>query len=155
MPINPELLDELLKEYKSPDDMFGTDGLLQQLTKVLVERAMQAEISHHLGYEKNSSGGKNTGNSRNGSFPKTIKGRRGQVRIDVPRDRAGEFQIQIIIACVDGLKGFPEAIETIFPKTQVQLCMVHLMRNSLAYVSYKDRKFVASGPESGLQLGNC
>lgn len=277
MPINPELLDELLKEYKSPDDMFGTDGLLQQLTKALVERAMQAEISHHLGYEKNSSDGKNTGNSRNGSFPKTIKGKRGQVRIDVPRDRAGEFQPQIIkkgqtrfdgfddkiismysrgmtvrdiqahlkeiygvevsadlistvtdavidevrawqtrpldplypilyldalvvkvkdqgrvsnkaiylaigvncsglkevlgmwasetegakfwlsiitelrnrgvkdlfIACVDGLKGFPEAIETIFPKTQVQLCMVHMMRNSLAYVSYKDRKAVA------------
>ena len=277
MPINPELLDELLKEYKSPDDMFGTDGLLQQLTKALVERAMQAEISHHLGYEKNSSDGKNTGNSRNGSFPKTIKGKRGQVRIDVPRDRAGEFQPQIIkkgqtrfdgfddkiismysrgmtvrdiqahlkeiygvdvspdlistvtdavidevrawqtrpldplypilyldalvvkvkdqgrvsnkaiylaigvncsglkevlgmwasetegakfwlsiitelsnrevkdmfIACVDGLKGFPEAIETVFPKTQVQLCMVHLMRNSLAYVSYKDRKCVA------------
>lgn len=277
MPINPELLDELLKEYKSPDDMFGTDGLLQQLTKALVERAMLAEISHHLGYEKNSSEGKNTGNSRNGSFPKTIKGKRGQVRIDVPRDRAGQFQPRIIkkgqtrfdgfddkiismysrgmtvrdiqahlkeiygvevspdlistvtdgvidevrawqtrpldplypilyldalvvkvkdqgrvsnkaiylaigvncsglkevlgmwasetegakfwlsiitelrnrgvkdlfIACVDGLKGFPEAIETIFPKTQVQLCMVHMMRNSLAYVSYKDRKAVA------------
>lgn len=54
MPINPELLDELLKEYKSPDDMFGSDGLLQQLTKALVERAMQAELTHHLGYEKNS-----------------------------------------------------------------------------------------------------
>jgi len=277
MPINPELLDELLKEYKSPDDMFGSDGLLQQLTKALVERAMQAELTNHLGYEKNSPDGKNTGNSRNGSFPKTIKGKRGQVRIDVPRDRAGEFQPQIIkkgqtrfdgfddkiismysrgmtvrdiqahlkeiygvevspdlistvtdavidevrawqarpldplypilyldalvvkvkdqgrvsnkaiylaigvnlsglkevlgmwasetegakfwlsiitelknrgvkdifIACVDGLKGFPEAIETVFPKTQVQLCLVHLMRNSLCYVSYKDRKEVA------------
>lgn len=50
MPIKPELLDELLKEYNSPDDMFGSDGLLQQLTKALVERAMQAELSHHLGY---------------------------------------------------------------------------------------------------------
>ena len=49
----------------------------------------------------------------------------------------------IFIACVDGLKGFPEAIEAVFPKTQVQLCLVHLMRNSLAYVSYKDRKAVA------------
>ena len=48
----------------------------------------------------------------------------------------------IFIACVDGLKGFPEAIETVFPKTQVQLCLVHLMRNSLCYVSYKDRKEV-------------
>jgi putative transposase len=50
----------------------------------------------------------------------------------------------IYIACVDGLKGFPEAIESLFPKTQVQLCLVHLMRNSLAYVSYKDRKAVAA-----------
>jgi putative transposase len=96
MPINPELLDELLKEYRSPEDMFGTDSLLQQLTKALVERAMQAELTHHLGYEKNSSEGKNTGNSRNGSFPKTIKGKRGQVQIDVPRDRAGRFRSQII-----------------------------------------------------------
>ena len=278
MPINPELLDELLKEYKSPEDMFGTDGLLQQLTKALVERAMQAELTHHLGYEKHAPEGDHTGNSRNGSFPKTIKGKRGQLQIDVPRDRAGEYQPQLIkkgqtrfdgfddkiismysrgmtvreiqahlkeiygvevspdlistvtdavidevrawqtrpldaiypilyldalvvkvkdqgrvsnkaiylaigvnlsglkevlgmwasesegakfwlsiitelknrglkdiyIACVDGLKGFPEAIETVFPKTQVQLCLVHLMRNSLAYVSYKDRKAVAA-----------
>jgi putative transposase len=50
----------------------------------------------------------------------------------------------IFIACVDGLKGFPEAIETIYPKTQVQLCLVHLMRFSLAYVSFKDRKSVAA-----------
>jgi putative transposase len=54
----------------------------------------------------------------------------------------------IFIACVDGLKGFPEAIETVFPKTQVQLCLVHLMRNPLAYVSYKDRKAVAGDLKS-------
>ena len=274
MPISPELL----KEYKSPEDMFSTDGLLQQLTKALVERAMQAELTHHLGYDKNAPEGKNSGNSRNGSFPKTIKGKRGQLQIDVPRDRAGDYSPKIIkkgqtrfdgfddkiismysrgmttrdiqahlkeiygvevspdlistvtdavidevrawqsrpldplypilyldalvvkvkdqgrvsnkaiylaigvncsglkevlgmwasetegakfwlaiitelknrgvrdifIACVDGLKGFPEAIETVYPKTQVQLCLVHLMRNSLAYVSYKDRKGVAA-----------
>lgn len=50
----------------------------------------------------------------------------------------------IFIACVDGLTGFPEAIETVFPQTQVQLCIVHLVRNSLIYVSYKDRKAVAA-----------
>jgi putative transposase len=50
----------------------------------------------------------------------------------------------IFIACVDGLSGFPEAIEAVFPKTQVQLCLVHLVRNSLSYVSYKDRKTVAA-----------
>ncbi len=50
----------------------------------------------------------------------------------------------IFIACVDGLKGFPEAIETVFPKTEVQLCIVHLVRNSLKYVGYKERKAVAT-----------
>jgi putative transposase len=278
MPITPELLDELLKDYHSPDDMFGHDGLLQQLTKAVVERALQGEMTHHLGYEKHDVAGKNTGNSRNGKSSKTIKGKRGQVQIDVPRDRASEFEPQLIkkgqtrfdgfddkiismyargmtcreikahlqevygvdvspdmissvtdavidevrawqsrpldpiypilyldalqvkvkdqgrvsnkaiylaigvnmsgikevlgmwtsenegakfwlsiitelknrgvkdifIACVDGLKGFPEAIETIYPKTQVQLCLVHLVRFSLAYVSYKDRKAVAA-----------
>ena len=278
MPITPELLDELLKDYKSPDDMFGDDGLLHQLTKAVVERALQGEMTHHLGYEKHSSAGANSGNSRNGKSAKMIKGKRGQIQIDVPRDRASEFEPQLIkkgqtrfdgfddkiismysrgmtcreikahleeiygvevspdlistvtdsvvdevrawqsrpldavypilyldalqvkvrdqgrvsnkaiylaigvnmsgikevlgmwasenegakfwlsivtelknrgvrdifIACVDGLKGFPEAIETIYPKTQVQLCLVHLMRFSLAYVSFKDRKAVAA-----------
>ena len=50
----------------------------------------------------------------------------------------------ILIACVDGLKGFPEAIETVFPRTQVQLCIVHLVRASLNYVNWKDRKKVAA-----------
>lgn len=279
MPITPELLDELLKDYKSPDDMFGDDGLLQQLTKAVVERALQGEMTHHLGYEKHGPAGKNSGNSRNGKSTKTIKGKRGRLHIDVPRDRNSEFEPQLIkkgqtrfdgfddkiismyargmtcreikahlqeiygvevspdlistvtdgvidevrqwqsrpldaiypilyldalqvkvkdqgrvsnkaiylavgvnmqglkevlgmwasenegakfwlsiitelkargvrdifIACVDGLKGFPEAIEAVFPKTQVQLCLVHLMRFSLCYVSFKDRKGVAAG----------
>ncbi|MBA3766367.1 MAG: IS256 family transposase [Acidobacteria bacterium] len=278
MPITPELLDELLKDYKSPDDMFGNDGLLQQLTKAVVERALQGEMTHHLGYEKHSAAGQNSGNSRNGKSKKTIKGKRGQIEIDVPRDRESSFEPQLIkrgqtrfdgfddkiismysrgmtcreikahlqeiygvevspdlistvtdsvidevrswqsrpldalypilyldalqvkvkdqgrvsnkaiylaigvnlsgikevlgmwasenegakfwlsiitelknrgvkdifIACVDGLKGFPEALETIYPKTQVQLCLVHLMRFSLAYVSFKERKAVAA-----------
>src|SRR5438270_8659690 len=72
MPITPELLDELLKDYKSPDDMFCNDGLLQQLTKAVVERALQGELTHHLGYEKHDPAGKNTGNSRNGKSSKTI-----------------------------------------------------------------------------------
>lgn len=278
MPITPELLDELLKDYKSPDDMFGDDGLLQQLTKAVVERALQGELTHHLGYEKHDPAGKNSGNSRNGKSAKTIKGKRGQLQIDVPRDRNSEFEPQLIkkgqtrfdglddkiismyaggmtcreikahlqeiysievspdlistvtdgvidevrqwqsrpldaiypilyldalqvkvkdqgrvsnkaiylaigvnmqglkevlglwasgnegakfwlsiitelknrgvkdifIACVDGLKGFPEAIEAVFPQTQVQLCLVHLLRFPLAYVSFKDRKGVAA-----------
>jgi putative transposase len=278
MPIKDELLDELLKEYKNPEDLIGKDGILKQLTKRLVEKAMESELTHHLGYDKNSPAGKNTGNSRNGTSAKTIKGDFGELPIAVPRDRNGDFNPQIIkknqtrfdgfddkiismyargmttrdiqahlqdiygvevspdlvsnvtdaiinevkewqhrpladiypilyldativkvrsegrvinksaylavgitlegtkdvlgiwleqtegakfwmkvmtelknrgvqdiyIACVDGLKGFPDAIEAIFPKTEVQLCIVHMVRNSLRFVSWKDRKNVAA-----------
>ena len=276
-PIRPELLDELLKDYQKPDDLLGQDGLLQQLTKALVERALDGELTHHLGYEKHDSAGDNSGNSRNGTTPKTLRGKRGQVQIDVPRDRSSEFEPQLVkkgqtrfdgldekiislysrgmtqreiqghlkkiygveispslistvtdavldevrawqsrpldsvypvlyldalsvkvksqgrvtnkaiyiafgvnlqglkevlgmwaadnegakfwmqivtelknrgvtdifIARVHGLKGFPEAIEAVYPQTQVQLCMVHLVRHSLSYVSHKDRKAAA------------
>lgn len=276
--INLDLIDQLLKDYKSPEDVLGENGLLKQLTKAVLERAMQAELSHHLGYEKHSLKGNNSGNSRNGNSKKTLKGDFGTLPIDVPRDRNSTFEPQIIpkgetrfagfddkilslyarglttrqiqqhleeiyqvevspslistvtdaiidevktwqsrpldavypivyldclmvkirdgghilnkaiylaigingeglkealgiwvaqtegakfwlsvmtelknrgvqdifIACVDGLKGFPEAIESVFPKTQVQLCIVHLVRNSLNYVGWKERKVVAA-----------
>ncbi len=282
MPITPELLDELLKEYKTPEDMLGNDGLLQQLTKALVERALEGEMTHHLGYPPHDASGDKSGNSRNGKSKKTITGKRGRVEIEVPRDRKAEFEPQLVkkgqrrfdgfddkiismyargmscrqiqahlqeiygvevspdlistvtdsvidevrswqsrpldplypilyldalqvkikaegrvsnkaiylaigvnlqgtkevlgmwasenegakfwlsvvtelknrgvrdifIACVDGLKGFPEAIETVFPQTTVQLCLVHLVRYSLAYVSFKDRKAVVADLKS-------
>jgi putative transposase len=87
MPITPELLDELLKDYQKPHDLLGQDGLLQQLTKALLERALNGELTHHLGYQKHSSEGDNSGNSPNGTTPKTLRGKRGQVQIDVPPDR--------------------------------------------------------------------
>ncbi len=278
MPIRKELLDELIKDYTNPEDLLGEDGLLKQLTKALVERAMQAELTHHLGYEKHAPEGRNSGNSRNGSSTKTVTGKNGALEIDVPRDRAGTFEPKLIpkrqkrfdgfdekiismyargmsvreiqahleeiysvevspdlissvtdavidevrawqqrpldalypilfldalvvkvrdqgrvanravyvaigvnqhgrkevlgfwvaetegakfwlsvvtelkgrgvedvfFACVDGLKGFAEAIEAVFPRALVQSCIVHQMRNSLAFVSYKDRKAVAA-----------
>lgn len=277
MAIRKELLDELLEGYQEPEDLMGENGVLQQLTKALIERVLEGEMTHHLGYEKHSPEGKNTGNSRNGKTSKTLKGKQGAIPIEVPRDRNGEFEPQFIpkhqtrfdgfddkiialyargltvreiqghlqemygvdvspglistvtdevqeevkawqqrpleklypivyldalvvkvgqdgrianrsiyvaigvnlqghkevlglwasqnegakfwlgvmtelknrgvedflIACVDGLKGFPDAIEQVFPKTQVQLCMVHLVRNSLQYVSWKSKKEVA------------
>ena len=277
MPISREVLAELLKEYKNPEDLLGEQGILQQLTKALVERALEGELTHQLGYDKHSPTGHNSGNSRNGTTPKTVKGKRGEMRINVPRDRNSEFEPQlvkkgqtrfngfddkilslyargmttreiqghleeiygvevspdlistvtdsvldevkvwqsraldevypivyldalqvkareegrvsnraiylaigvnmsglkevlgmwtsetegakfwlsvvtelrnrgvkdILVACVDGLKGFPEAIEAVFPQTDVQLCLVHLVRHSTKYVSYKDRKQVA------------
>ena len=277
MTIDNELIDNLLKDYKKPEDLIGEDGLLKQLTKRLLERAMAAELTEHVGYEKHEASGRGSGNSRNGTSRKTLKGNFGTVPIEVPRDRAGTFEPQIvgkhqtrftgfdekiislyargmstreiqqhieeiyqvevsptlvstvtdavidevkawqnrqldevypilyldalqfkvrdqghvrnkavylaigvnmdglkevlgmwiaqsegakfwlsvvtelknrgvndiIIACVDGLKGFPEAIETVFPKAEVQLCIVHMVRHSLNYVGWKERKEVA------------
>jgi len=278
MPITNEVLDQILKDYEKPEDLLSENGLLQQLTKALVERALNGEMTHHLGYEKHNAAGNNSGNSRNGTTPKVLKGKRGQVEIEVPRDRNSDFEPQLVkknqtrfdgldekiislysrgmttreiqghleeiygvdvspslisnvtdavleevrawqsrpldavypilyldalqvkvksqgsvrnkaiylafgvgmnglkevlgiwasdnegskfwmqvitelktrgvqdifIACVDGLKGFPEAIEAIYPQTQIQLCIVHLVRHSLFYVSHKDRKEIAA-----------
>jgi putative transposase len=275
--IDNELIDNLLKNYKKPEDLIGENGLLKQLTKQLLERAMAAEMTEHVGYEKHDRGGNNSGNSRNGQSAKTIKGTFGELALETPRDRNGTFEPQIIekhqtrftgfdknilslysrglstreiqqhleeiygvevtaglissvtdevldevktwqnrqldavypimyldaiqfkvrdnghvknkaiylaigvtiegykevlglwiaqtegakfwlqvvtelknrgvtdifIACVDGLKGFPEAIESVFPQTEVQLCIVHLVRHSLNYVGWKQRKEVA------------
>jgi transposase-like protein len=278
MAISKEILDELLKDYKGPDDITGPDGLLKQLTKALVERAMQAEITEQLGYDKNEKGEKPGPNRRNGSSRKTLRSDQGPLEIEVPRDREGEFEPEIVpkhqrefkgfddkilsmysrgmttreiteslkeiygvevspelisrvtdsvkdlldewrsrslesfypvlfldalvinvkdgnhivkksvylalairmdgqkeilglwidqnegskfwlgilnelhnrgvqdilIAAVDGLTGFPEAINAVFPKTEVQLCIVHMVRNSLKFVPYKDRKAIAA-----------
>ncbi len=111
MPITPALLDELLKDYQSPEDMFGNDGLLQQLTKAVVERALQGEMTHHLGYEKHAPAGQHTGNSRNGKSKKTIRSKRGQVEIDVPRDRASEFEPQLIKKGQTRFDGFDDKID--------------------------------------------
>jgi len=278
MEIKKELIDELLKNYQKPEDVIGENGLLKQLTKALLERAMSTELTHHLGYEKSDPAGYNSGNSRNGATPKTLKGDFGELVIETPRDRNGSFEPQmvkkhqtrfdgfddkilsmyargmttreiqghlaemygvdvsptlisdvtdgvmeevkawqnrplepvyaivyldalyvkmrhegrvenravyvamgigldgqkdvlglwtssnegakfwlgvltelknrgvkeILIACVDGLKGFPQAIESVFPQAVVQLCIVHLVRASLNYVNWKERKQVAA-----------
>jgi putative transposase len=116
MPVTPELLDELLKDYQSPEDMFGQDGLLQQLTYAVVERALQGEMTHHLGYEKHDTAGQHTGNSRNGKSAKTIRGKRGQVQIDVPRDRNSQFEPQLIKKGQTRFDGFDDKIISMYAR---------------------------------------
>ena len=70
MPITNEVLDQILKDYEKPEDLLSENGLLQQLTKALVERALNGELTHHLGYEKHDPAGNNSGNSRNGTSQK-------------------------------------------------------------------------------------
>ncbi|EBS5930363.1 IS256 family transposase [Salmonella enterica subsp. enterica serovar Saintpaul] len=278
MPISNELIDELLKDCHSPEDLLGESGLLKQLTRKLAERALEAEMSMHLGYTKHDPVGNNSGNSRNGTSTKTVRSQEGELELNIPRDRNGTFEPQLIgkhektlkgfddriislysrglttrdiqehfkdaygvdvsagfisqvtnavmdevkawqmrpldtvypivyldcivvksqdsgavsnksvylalginlqgekellglwiaknegakfwlsvmtelknrglqdifIACCDGLKGFPEAIEAVYPQTQVQLCLVHQVRHSLRYVGWKERKAVAA-----------
>lgn len=278
MAISEKLLDELIKGYKKPEDLIGEGGILRELTKRLLERAMHAEMSEHLGYDKNAPEVKATENRRNGSSSKTVITDNASVDLTIPRDRDGTFEPQIIpkhqrrfvgfddkilsmyahgmttrdiqhhleemygvevspelisnvtdnvmdevrawqnrpletvypilfldcivvkcrengsvrnrsvylalavnldgqkellgmwiadtegakfwlgvvtslknrgvndifIACVDGLKGFPEAITSIYPDTEIQLCIVHQVRNSLRYVPYKEKKNVAA-----------
>jgi putative transposase len=279
MTISKEVLDELIRDYKNPEDLLGENGLLKQLTKALLERAMEAELKHELGFEKHDRNSlKPTGNRRNGTSAKTVKSKHGKIELEIPRDRDSAFEPQIVkkhqrrfdgfddlilslysrglstreikahieeiygvevspdlissvtenitelvrewqtrpldavypivyldairvkirveglvqnrclylaigvnlegkketlglwtaenegakfwlsvltelqnrgvqdifIACVDGLKGFTEAIEAVFPQTITQLCIVHQIRNSLTYISYKDRKAVAA-----------
>jgi putative transposase len=116
MAIKEELLDELLKEYKNPEDLIGKDGILKQLTKRLVEKAMDAELTHHLGYDKSSPTGKNTGNSRNGKSSKTIKGDFGEVPIEVPRDRNGAFNPQIVKRHQSRFDGFDDKIISMYTR---------------------------------------
>lgn len=266
---------ELAKGVKSEADL---NTLTQKLVKMTVEAALGAELEEHLGYSKHDPVGRGSGNSRNGTSSKRLKGQHGEVEISVPRDRAGSFEPQfvrkgqtrltqmdsqilalyakgmstrdivdafkemydadvsatliskvteqvmeavtewqsrpldpvypivyldcivlkirqnkrvinkamyvalgvnmegqkellglwlaetegakfwlsvltelknrglqdILIACVDGLKGFPEAIAAEYPETKVQLCIVHMVRNSLKYVSWKDYKAVTA-----------
>ena len=116
MPIRQELLDELLNEYEKPEDLLGDQGILQQLTIALVERALEGEMTHHLGYQKHSSVGDHTGNSRNGTTPKTIKSKRGQTSIDVPRDRNGTFEPVLIKKNQTRFDGFDEKIISLYAR---------------------------------------
>jgi putative transposase len=272
-----ELITQILADYQRPEDLIGSTGLLAQLTRRVIEKAMDVEMTTHLGHERHGPVTHPSGNTRNGRSKKTLKGEFGEVPIAVPRDRQGTFEplivpkhqthwhgfdnkilslyarglsvrdiqahllemygteispslisavtdavmeevklwqsrpldplypilyldciyvkvrdgsvrakavylaigvnmagekevlglwlaqtegakfwLQVVselrnrgvkdllIACVDGLKGFPEAIEAVFPQTTVQLCIVHMVRYSLKYVAWKRRKAVAA-----------
>ena len=94
--ISRELLDQLIADYKKPEDLIGEDGLLKQLTKALVERALDTELTAHLGHKRHDDVGNASGNVRNGRTQKTITGDFGVVDIEISRGRAGTFRPQLI-----------------------------------------------------------
>src|SRR2546421_948939 len=116
MTIDNELIDNLLKEYKKPADLIGENGLLKQLTKQLLERAMAAEMTEHVGYEKHEVAGNNSGNSRNGKSAKTIKGTFGELALETPRDRNGTFEPQIIEKHQTRFTGFDANIISLYAR---------------------------------------
>jgi transposase-like protein len=89
-------LTSLLAGYQKPEDLIGENGLLKQLTKLLVEKALDAKMSAHLGHAKNEPAANPAGNTRNGRSKKTLKGEFGELPIEVPRDRHGSFEPQLI-----------------------------------------------------------
>ena len=115
-PINLDLIDQHLKDSQTPDDVLGENGLLKQLTKAVRERAMQAELTHHLGYDKHSPAGNNSGNSRNGNSQKTLKGDFGTLPLDVPRDRNASFEPKIVPKGETRFEGFDDKILSLYAR---------------------------------------
>lgn len=114
MPIKPEHLDELLSGYEKPEDLLGEGGLFRRLKKALLERALQAELTEHLGHEKGQPAAGD--NIRNGSYPKTVVTEDGPLDIAVPRDRDGSFEPLIVPKGVTRLDGFDDKIIALYAR---------------------------------------
>ena len=114
--IPPDLLDELLKDYSKPEDLTGPDGLLKQLTAALVNRAMSAELDHHLGYDKGGTPPEEQGNRRNGRSTKRLRTDQGDIEVEVPRDRDGSFEPQLVKKHQRHFSGFDDKILSMYAR---------------------------------------
>ena len=111
-----ELIDELLAGARTEEEITGRGGLLSQLTKRLVERALEVELTDHLGYEPHQEPPGGAGNTRNGSTPKTLLTEQGEVRIETPRDRQGTFEPQIVRKRQRRFEGFDDKILALYSR---------------------------------------
>ncbi len=118
--IRKELLDELLSDYETPKDLFGKEGLLDSLKKALMERALGAELTEHLGYEKGDPSGRGTSNSRNGHGRKRVLTESGSVEVSVPRDREASFSPQLVKKGQSRLPGFDEKVISMYGRGMTQ-----------------------------------
>lgn len=96
MTISKKLLDELLSGVEKPEDFFGDKGLMKELKVRLMERMLGAELTEHLGYEPHRAPASQQSNRRNGATRKMLKGNDGAVPIDIPRDRDGSFEPELV-----------------------------------------------------------
>ena len=116
---DPELVklaDSLLTNYKKPEDLIGENGLLKQLTKMLVERALEAEMTEHLGHDRSEAVTNDTGNARNGHSGKTLKGDFGELPLEIPRDRQGSFEPQLVAKHETRWSGFDDKIISLYAR---------------------------------------
>ena len=113
---SPEILDQILSGYSKPEDLTSDDGIFRRLKKALIERALGAELSDHLGYEKGDPAGRGSGNSRNGTSAKTVLTEDGEVQIEVPRDRAGTFEPHLIPKGQTRFDGFDDKIISLYAR---------------------------------------
>lgn len=114
--IKRELLDELLKDYTKLEDLLGESGLLRQLTAALVSRAMDAELTQHLGYESGDQPPDAETNRRNGKTAKTLRSDLGDIQVQVPRDREGSFEPQIVPKHQRTFDGFDDKILAMYAR---------------------------------------
>jgi hypothetical protein len=115
--IDEQLADELLGKAQAEGvELLGPDGLLSQVTKAVLERALAEEMTAHLGYEKHDPAGRGSGNSRNGMTGKTLLTDVGAVDLQVPRDRAGSFDPKIVRKGQTRLEGFNERIIALYAR---------------------------------------
>jgi transposase-like protein len=115
--VDEQLADELLARAQAQGvELLGPDGLLSQVTKSVVERALGEELTEHLGYEKHDPVGRGSGNSRNGSTPKRLLTEVGPIDLAVPRDRAGSFEPQIVRKGQTRLDGFNDRIVALYAR---------------------------------------
>ena len=115
--VSEEVLDELLTRADAEGtELLGPDGLLNHLTKAVLERALDEELTDHLGYDKHDPVGRGSGNSRNGTSPKMLLTEAGAVDLAIPRDRNGNFEPQIVPKGTTRLKGFNDRIISLYAR---------------------------------------
>lgn len=117
MAIDTKLIDQLLAQNgHRREDIIGETGLIKQLTKAVLERVLQAELTEHLGYVKHDPVGNNSGNSRNGKTAKKLTGEFGELNLETPRDREGSFEPQMITEYQTRFDGFDDKIISMYAR---------------------------------------
>ena len=123
--VEQKLIEQLVGQARAKGlQLTGEGGLLQQLTKRVLESALEGEITDHLGYDKHDAAGKNGGNSRNGTRSKTVVSDVGPVELEVPRDREGSFEPQLVHKRQRRLTGVDEMVLSLSAKglTHGEIC---------------------------------